>query len=904
MNYKYKYIVRKFLLFVLPLTLLWIGIISYNLNTEKNFIISDIVHQNELKDSNTEFLIDKYMEEIIENLKLVRDSDELINYIDSQNDASLYELTAMFSRVIKNKEDYDQIRFIDEAGFEIARVDNDEDIIVVPTSELQNKSDRYYFTQTKELAYDQIFISPLDLNIEKGEIELPYKAMVRFATPIYDGENVFKGILIINYKAEYFVQLLEEHESHQDLDEFWFYIVNRNGEFILHQDSKKNFSFMFKELENLNFEKINKDAWQIINASSNGEIESSDELITYYDVLSKTREKNSNYEEKWIAIHHMDISTLFSPNTLVKEILLPRHLFVFIFIFGFAIVLTLISEKLKKRDSQLEITEKIASSTNDGVVITDNMTNITYVNAAYEEITGYKSEEVIGMQPRDFKSGRQDKLFYTRMWQDIKENGIWEGVLWDKKKNGVLYPQKMRIIAVKDKNNRSVHHYISIFTDLSSNKQKLDSTEEINFKESDFLVPNEDMMFQLLKQSIEDEAFSFMVLYIAIENFNQLITSFSDFEIKSSEIFMELLKPLINKEDFVAQTGRNIFTVIIGMQHLKVSPESFVELIYKNLSKIISIDGRDLFFKTRIGVSFWPQDTNDLKKLLLNSIIALDWTLSRQASDIAFFSENMIHELNQENEIEGHLRKAIEKNELFMVYQPQVDLETGQVIGMEALIRWTNEKLGVIPPLVFIPIAERTNLIIEIGYWVIDRVCKDLNEMSKLGALKNIRCAVNLSSIQLQEGVFLDRLFEIIGDNNIQSEQLEFEITESLLLSNETKNIEILSELRKVGFTVAIDDFGTGYSSLSYLNRLPIDKIKIDRSFIKDYPQNDDGKLARILVNMAKSLGINLLAEGAETEEQIAFLREIGCEHIQGYYFSKPLDKSEFMNYLIDGNFF
>lgn len=406
---------------------------------------------------------------------------------------------------------------------EIARIDNDEELVVVSSDELQDKSDRYYFTQTKELDYDEIFISPLDLNVENGVVELPHKAMVRFATPIYDKDDVFKGILIINYKAEYFVQLLEEHESHQDLDNFWFYIVNRYGEFILHQDSEKNFSFMFKELENLNFEHINKNAWQIIAANSNGVIESSEELITYYDVLSKTREKNTNYEEKWIAIHHMDISTLFSPMTVFKEIISSGNLIVLILILGFAMVFTLISERLRNRNSQLEITQKIAGSTNDGVLITDRLTNITYVNAAYEEITGYKSNEVLGMQTRDFKSGKQDDLFYARMWDLIKKNGFWEGMIWDKKKNGVLIPLRMRIIAVKEKSSNSAHHYISIFTDVSSSKQKTDAIEAINFKESDFIIPNEDMMLQLLKQSVEDESFNFMVLYIAIENFNQLI---------------------------------------------------------------------------------------------------------------------------------------------------------------------------------------------------------------------------------------------------------------------------------------------------------------------------------------------------------------------------------------------
>lgn len=706
-------------------------------------------------------------------------------------------------------------------------------------------------------------------------------------------------MLIINYKAEYFVEVLKGHESHKDLDYFWFYIVNRYGEFILHQDNDKNFSFMFRETEGLSFGQINNKAWEVINKDNVGYIEYSNELITYYDILTKTRGENPHYEERWIAIHYIDTSNLFSGKAIFETAFEARNSVIVLLIILFAFIYGYIAEKSKKKDSKLEITELIANSTNDGVIITDIYTNITYVNAAFEQITGYKQNEVLGMQPKDFKSGKQNEEFYKRMWQVINRSGSWEGMLWDKKKSGVLYPQKMRIIAVKSKNS-GVHHYVSIFNDMSMQKNKLDSLQDISRKDSNLFVPNEDMMLQLLKQSVHDEEFSFMVLYIAIENYNQLITSFVDFETKSAELFMDTVKPLINEEDFIAQTGRNIFTVIVGMKHLNVEPKKFVAEIQKGLSKIIEINDRELFFKTRIGVSFWPHDTDDLKKLLLNSIIALEWSSNRLAGEIAFFKEEMINELNQENEIEGHLRKAIAENEFFVVYQPQVDSTTGYVVGVEALIRWKNEKLGLVSPGVFIPIAERNNLIVDIGYWVVKRVCSDFNEILNCipEAYKNIRCAINLSAIQMQEGMFLENLFSIIDSLDINYENLEIEITESLLLSNQEKSAQMLKDMQRAGLKIAIDDFGMGYSSLSYLKTLPIDKIKIDRSFIKDYPKDDDGKLASILVNMAEILGIDVLAEGAETLEQVEFLVRLGCSKIQGYYYSKPLDKADFIAYI------
>lgn len=897
---KKERVIIKYLTVAIPLMLIWIIINIYNLNMQKENIKNNLIERNELTDSNTASLIDKYMEEIVENLKVVRDSNEFTPFFKEESEISKEELSALFSRFMKNKKEYNQIRYINEKGQEILRANNNGEITAVMDGQEEDKSEYAHFSETMSLAFDEVFISSLELNVENRSQIKPYEPVVSFATPIYAG-NRKKGIIVINYNAKYFIDLLEKHDYHEKINEIGYFIVNKDGGFIIHQNPEKNFSYMKKEYIEINFKEINGEAWEKIKNSESGTFAYGNEFITYYNVLKNVYDKHPGYSEKWIAIHQIDIGDLNSIQTIIKETFLGWNLIIIILLNIFALILALITNKLQKKDNQLEITQKIASSTTDGIMITNELTKILYVNMAYEKITGYLEKEVLGKQPRDFKSGKQDDKFYNKMWETINEQGFWEGMLWDKKKNGVLYPQKMKVIAIKDKFN-IVHHYISIFSDISLKKLEMDTMTNQDYNDSNFLIPNEDMMFQLLKQSVEDELFDFMILYVAIENFNQLINTFPEFEKTSTEQFMILLRTVIKKDDFVAQTGRNTFAVVVEMRDKDRNAEEYAKLIHKKLSNLIEFEDQKLFFKTKIGISYWPDDTNNLKRLLMNSSIALEWCRTRQTADIAFFNEHMLKQINIENEIEIYLRQALSNHEFYLVYQPQVEIKTNKVVGLEALIRWENIKLGNVAPSIFIPIAEKNNTIIDIGYWIIEQVCKDLKKINNYyGVSRNkIKCAINLSAIQMEQKEFLDIIFSIFDIYGIERTQIEMELTENMILVDNEENIKILDALRMAGMTVAIDDFGTGYSSLSYLNVLPIDKIKIDRGFIKDYPIKDDGKLVKILVMMAETLGKEVIIEGVETLEQVKFIQEIGCKYIQGYYYSKPLELEELFTYLGD----
>lgn len=880
---------------------IWVSLSVTNLVRERDYVIENSINENRLRDQNTSDLINQYFQEIVENIMVIRDANEVTSYLQHPTKESKVAMTEMFLRIMQNKDHYDQLRFIDRNGMEQVRVDNNGVTVSCDESYLQYKGDRYYFKESYELEKDGIYISPMDLNIENGELEMPLKPMIRIATPVYNSSDEKQGIIVINYKADYFLELLKEHDEHQHYKATHYEVINAKGEYILHEKPNHNFSFMYDALKNLNYKEDHPSLWR--QFEEQGYIGSSvtpNQVVTFYNLLDKANRNGLAENNKWIMVHTMDSSNMLSLLAIKNELFFSGNAIIGLIVLCAAYIIAVSIDRLKSKNLELDITQRVAESTNDAIIITDSKNRITYVNKQYEKSTGYSSDEVLGLKPSHFKSGKHGKEFYKKMWTDIINKGVWEGTLWDKKKNGLFYPKRLKIIAVRDNKTKRIHHYVGIFSDLSTDVKQRSSHDEISYKDGQMIVQNEEVMIELLSQSVQNKNFTFMVLYISIENYSQLISLLDEESIDPSQIFMNLAKPFLKEDDFIAQTGRNIFAIIIGMHNLEEASNVYINRLHKELSKVFDVNGRDVFFKMKIGVSFWPQDTEDIKKLLLNSMIALEWTAHRNEGEIAYFEDFMIDELKQKQEIEGHLRKAIEKNELSLVYQPQVDIENNKVVGMEALLRWHSDIIGPVSPALFIPIAEKNHLMIEIGDWIINRVCEDLNVMNQACKLssRELRCAINLSSIQLEEVKFYDKFMSILQTHEIETKQVEIEITEGLILSNEKKNIKLLEQMRRDGIHVAIDDFGTGYSSLSYLNTLPIDKIKIDRSFIKNFPNRDDGKLINILVELVKTLDMKVLTEGAETDEQIDLLKHIKCDYVQGYYYSKPLELEAFIEFM------
>ena len=893
-----KNIIQKFLLIVIPILIIWIGLTSINLLTERKYTISKITNENEIYAKNTDVLVEKYLSEVIENLKVIRDTNELSDFINLNNQETYQEVTSMIVRIMSNKIDYDQIRYLDLSGNEIFRVENNDRPAVISKKLLQDKSNRYYFQNTINLDYDEVYISPLDLNVENDEIETPLKPIIRFSTPIFNEQEEVQGVIIINYRADYFVDLILEHQDHEDISDYNFYVLNKNGQYIFNPNEDLNYSYMYDSTKELSYSTDHAELWnEMFKNNFDGNYTDGKYLYSYYDVLKLSKERNSIFDESWIIVHEMDISDLFSLSKLFSELFLLRNLVILFLIITLTFAIAYVMNKLQSKTNELDITMKIANSTNDAIMITDNTTKISYVNKAYEKATGYQANEIIGLKPSDFKSGKNSEELYRKMWQSIALNGQWEGVLWDKKKNGLLYPKKLKIIAFKNEKTKRIHHYAGIFSDLQTSVNQTENYDNIDLKNSELTIPNEQMMIELLEQNISEKNIDFMVIYLSIVNYTQLSSILKDVNI--SQIFSEVIKPLLQKDDLFAQTGKNLFVLVIATNRLKNSKQEFIVEFHKKIGQVFTIKNKEIFFKTKIGVANWPDDTKDIKKLLLNAMIALDWTIYNNDSEISFFDIKMLEHLNYQIQIESQLRNAIKKKELAMVYQPQVDITTGKIVGMEALVRWNNEKLGFVSPAIFIPIAEKNHMMVDIGKWILKQVLKDLHYMkNKLNFnIEDLQCAINISVIQMEEDGFEEMLLRNLEHYDVATSQIEIEMTERLLLSNKSKCIAILTNLREKGIKVAIDDFGIGYSSLSYLHTLPIDKMKVDRSFIKDYPENDDGKLAKILVDMSKTLGMSVMTEGVETIEQINYLKKLECKYVQGYYYSRPLSLDDFILY-------
>ena len=609
-----------------------------------------------------------------------------------------------------------------------------------------------------------------------------------------------------------------------------------------------------------------------------------------------------------IAHDKPSLHNIFHPgfwHYLGNYFILPSHLVILVTILFFSLLLSYVLEKLNFSHNQLDITYKITENTHDAIVITDKDTNITYVNKAYENITGYSYKEIVGTKVNLFEAGSQNTQFIQNIQHHVHTQGQWEGILWDKKRDGQLYIKQLTIVEIKNKQSGQTERYVGFFNDISINGLFFDEKHKksIQPQQKQMLISNESMIINLLSKIITVKTAQLTIVYLTIENFNRILNIFDEDCHFVHKIFSNMLRPLIHPGDFIAQTGRNLFAIVLNL-NADERPSEFISHIHKNLSKVTNIKGHDIFFKTRIGAtSCWTQlgktkTDEEIKELLSHAMVALEWAGKHENEKVAFFNKSMLWQLNKENKIEGMLRKAIQNKELSIVYQPQIHIQTEKIVGMEALVRWHNAVLGNVSPAVFIPIAEKNQLMVEIGDWILQKVCFDINLMKQQPNMPDqLKCAVNISALQIAEEGFSDTFLNYVDTYDIQSHEIEFEITETSLLKNKTQSIEILNKVRDRGISIAIDDFGTGYSSLSYLNTLPVDKIKIDRSFIKDYPQRDNGSLANILVNMSKTLRKKVLTEGAETQEQIDYLHSIGCEYIQGFFYSKPLPLDEFISY-------
>ena len=550
-----------------------------------------------------------------------------------------------------------------------------------------------------------------------------------------------------------------------------------------------------------------------------------------------------------------------------------------------------------------EIAARLFEATPQGVLITDRELRILSVNPAFIATTGFSAEEVRGETPKLLASGRHDEAFYQQLWATLRETGCWQGEIWNRRKNGEVYPEWLTITALRDETGE-VTHYAGTFSDLSAQEQVQERLRSLAYYDVLTDLPNRLLFRDRLTHALAQarrEGHKVALMFLDLDRFktinDTLGHSAGDTLLRT---VADRIKCHVRESDTVARLGGDEFTIMLTHLQSKRDITPVANKLISALSEPMNFDGQDLYITTSIGIALFPDDGEDDEALLKNADTAMYRAKTSGRDNYQFFTREMGEAVAERLRLENDLRKAMERGELDVHYQPQVDLESGTMVGMEALVRWQHPERGNIPPDRFIPIAEESGLIIQLGEWVLRRSLKDLKRWL-IDGHSELRMAVNLSPLQLRQRELPRHIASILDELGLDSSHLELELTESMLVEDSDLVSEVIAKLSDMGVRLAIDDFGTGYSSLAHLRRFAIDKLKIDRSFVRDLVSDQsDAELASTIIAMGHKLNLKVIAEGAEVVEQLDFLREQNCDEMQGYFYSPPLTREEMAGLLND----
>lgn len=553
-----------------------------------------------------------------------------------------------------------------------------------------------------------------------------------------------------------------------------------------------------------------------------------------------------------------------------------------------------------RADAALELAASVFENSLNGVLITTPDGTILKVNRSFSEITGYTSAEVEGRKPSLLDSGQHDALFFKDLWKTLREEGKWEGEIWNRRKDGELVPLWQSISSVYDAHG-NLTHYIGMFFDIS--EQKTAAAHIYRLAHYDLLtdLPNRVLLLDRCERALARAKRTlkpFAVLFLDLDRFKHINDSLGhpvgDDLLRG---VAQRLRETLREQDTVARLGGDEFVVLIeDMDDDTHDVAAVAGKLVETLSQPFTVRTYTLNIGTTIGVSLYPDHGEDVTTLIKHADLALYQAKEQGRGCYRIFEARLTERATERMQLEADLRLALERSELTLEYQPQYDLADGQLIGAEALLRWHHPERGAIKPELFIPIAEETGLIIPIGIWVLQQACRQAKRWRDRG-MPLQAVAVNISGIQIQRGDLPGTVARVLEETGLPAHCLEMEITETYVMRHAERDLQELETLRDLGVTLAIDDFGTGHSSLGYLRRLPVSKLKIDRSFIADLAGGINAgseAIVRAILGMGKGLQITVVAEGVEAAEQERALREMQCNRVQGFHYSRPLNSSAF----------
>lgn len=610
--------------------------------------------------------------------------------------------------------------------------------------------------------------------------------------------------------------------------------------------------------------------------------------------LPQVREEVQRKGEYWFihmrsqnqCLHHIEsrLTPIFEHGSLVGYTLVSRD----------------ITDKLHT-EKRLLLASHVFEWAIEGIMVTDPQGVIQLVNPAFRTITGYSEEEAVGNNPRMLQSNRQPPEFYKNMWGTIIESGCWSGEIWNRRKNGEVYPSRLTISSVKDLNGKVIQ-YTAVFYDITDIKEKEEKINHRAYHDPLTELPNRLLFKDRLEQSItraRRNGSELAVMFIDIDHFKRLNDTQGH---QVGDQFLQLigveLRSLLREEDTVSRFAGDEFTVLLAANNNSEHAIIVAQKILDLFSRPFRLENNEVYLGVSIGIACYPQDGNNPDVLLKNADTAMYHAKEVGRNCYQVFEQEMETRIKQRVSLESELRKAMGSEQLAIHYQPIINLHSRKITSIEALLRWDNHDKPVSPDQ-FIPVAEESGLIVPIGEWVLRQTCRRISEW-QVDDVTGLAVSVNISARQFREKELLTNIERILIETQINPKQLHIEITETSVMEDMESSIGILQALKELGIQILLDDFGTGYSSLTCLQRFPVDVLKLDHTFIHNIDRDEDSaRLAAGIISMAKDLRLEVVAEGVENEAQLRFLEEHGCDMVQGFLFHKPLTEEKLQQVLL-----
>ncbi|WP_277052687.1 putative bifunctional diguanylate cyclase/phosphodiesterase [Zestomonas thermotolerans] len=543
--------------------------------------------------------------------------------------------------------------------------------------------------------------------------------------------------------------------------------------------------------------------------------------------------------------------------------------------------------ELHRHDERLRQAAVVFEATQEGVLVSDAQMRIIHVNPAFTRITGYREDEVLGQTPRVLKSGRHDQAFYQAMWQSIAKTRSWSGEIWNRRKNGEIYPQWQNLRAIQDESGRTTH-YVAVFSDISAIKHSQSELDYLAHHDLLTDLPNRLRFVDRVEHALEYSRLhqsGGAVMILDLDHFKYINESYGH---NSGDQLLKAigqrLRAHLREGITLARLGGDEFAVLYEDCQSPTQAAALARNLLEALQAPIEIDNRPLVVSGSIGISLYPRDAQSVEQLLRNADSALFKAKSEGRQTFVFYHQELTALSRQRIELTIALRQALDRGQLRLYFQPIVDLHNGRQVGAEALLRWQHPERGLVPPGEFIPLAEETGQIAQLDIWALEQACRQLAAWPHLEFL-----AVNISSRLFGRSELDSQVAEILARTGAEPRRLELEITESAVMDDPDAALELMRRLRQLGVRLAIDDFGTGYSSLARLKEMPVQKLKIDQSFVQGLADDcPDLAIVNSVITLGHSLGLKVLAEGIEQPEQAERLCQLGCDFGQGYLFGRP----------------